>query len=49
MQLANDNHAPKRVAESIRETLAELKLEYLDLFLVHWPVTGNKGPTLSLP
>ena len=49
VQLANNNHAPERVAQSCRETLAELKLEYLDLFLMHWPVTGNKGPHVEPP
>jgi diketogulonate reductase-like aldo/keto reductase len=50
VQLANSNHAPERVAQSCRETLAELRLEYLDLFLVHWPVvSGNKGPQVEPP
>ena len=47
LQLHNKNHAPERVAQSCRESLEELHLDYLDLFLMHWPVTGNKGPTVE--
>ena len=32
-----DQH-PDRVEGAIRETLAQLRLDHLDLFLVHWPV-----------
>lgn len=35
--------------EAIRQTLSDLGLEYLDLYLVHWPVTGNEGPELIPP
>jgi diketogulonate reductase-like aldo/keto reductase len=34
LQLDNGNHAPERVAPACRETLEELQLQYLDLFLM---------------
>ncbi|KAJ1565667.1 diphosphomevalonate decarboxylase [Nowakowskiella sp. JEL0078] len=37
-KLWNSMHAPQDVEPSCRRTLADLGLEYLDLFLVHWPV-----------
>ena len=49
LQLDNSNHAPERVAQSCRESLEELQLTYIDLFLMHWPVTDHKGPTLEPP
>ena len=32
-----------------RESLQRLVLAYHDLYLIHWPFTGNKGPTLKPP
>lgn len=42
-KLWNDAHAPADVEPALRETLANLKLDYLDLYLVHWPVALKKG------
>ena len=41
----NDAH-PDRVLPALRESLARLGLDYLDLFLVHWPLAAdeNKKP-----
>lgn len=43
-KLANNNHAPDQVRRSFEETLANLGLDHLDLFLIHWPLpTLNDG------
>lgn len=34
---------PGRVVPALRESLARLGLDYLDLFLVHWPVATDGG------
>lgn len=31
----------------LRDSLKQLKLDYVDLYLVHWPVTGQTGETLT--
>lgn len=41
-KLWNDAHAKEDVLPALRETLEELKLDYLDLFLMHWPVAQDK-------
>lgn len=36
-------HRPEVVEASLDACLAELELDYLDLYLVHWPVAFQKG------
>jgi len=42
-KLWNNSHAPEDVQPSIEKTLADLQIDYLDLYLIHWPVVLKKG------
>ncbi|NER82524.1 MAG: aldo/keto reductase [Leptolyngbya sp. SIO1D8] len=42
-KLWNSFHAPEDVATGCRETLTALGLEYVDLYLIHWPVAFRPG------
>jgi len=37
-KLWNSQHSPSNVEAALDDTLKELGLEYLDLYLIHWPV-----------
>ncbi len=40
----NDRHAPDDVAASCEESLRDLRLDHLDLYLVHWPFPNFHPP-----
>jgi alcohol dehydrogenase (NADP+) len=43
-KLWNDKHGEEDVIASCAKSLADLKLEYLDLYLVHWPFPNHHPP-----
>ncbi len=44
----NDMHSPEDVAKSCRKTLKDLRLDYLDMYLVHWPFPNFHPPKCSV-
>jgi alcohol dehydrogenase (NADP+) len=40
-KLWNDRHAPADVAPAFERSLLDLRLDYLDLYLVHWPFPNH--------
>ena len=42
-KLWNDMHAPSDVQEGLENSLRQLGLDYVDLYLMHWPVAQPKG------
>ncbi|MDP7638586.1 MAG: aldo/keto reductase [Candidatus Hydrogenedentes bacterium] len=46
-KLWNDKHSADDVVPSCRQSLAYLQLDYLDLYLVHWPFPNFHVPACS--
>lgn len=42
-KLWNDSHGPEAVRPALEKTLLDLRQDYLDLYLIHWPIHFKKG------
>lgn len=47
-KLWNDSHAPEHVRPALESTLSDLGLDYLDLYLIHWPIAFRKGVSFPM-
>lgn len=47
-KLWNDKHDPADVIPACKQTLADLQLDYLDLYLIHWPFPNYHAPGVDV-
>jgi alcohol dehydrogenase (NADP+) len=47
-KLWNDKHAEQDVVPSCKKSLADLQLDYLDMYMVHWPFPNFHPPGCSV-
>ena len=47
-KLWNDAHAEEDVISTCKQTLADLQLDYLDLYLIHWPFPNHHDPGVDV-
>jgi alcohol dehydrogenase (NADP+) len=48
-KLWNSYHASKDVEPALKNSLSNLCIDYLDLYLMHWPIAFNKSVGLGMP
>ncbi|HEY4753122.1 MAG TPA: aldo/keto reductase, partial [Candidatus Limnocylindrales bacterium] len=47
-KLWNDKHAPADVAPACEQSLRDLRLDQLDLYLIHWPFPNTHAPGVDV-
>ncbi|KAK3484978.1 NADP-dependent oxidoreductase domain-containing protein [Neurospora hispaniola] len=45
----NHLHEPEDVKWSLQNSLDKLKVDYVDLFLIHWPIAAEKDEATNMP
>jgi alcohol dehydrogenase (NADP+) len=45
-KLWNNKHHPDDVAGALQQSLDDLGMDYVDLYLMHWPVAWKRGEDL---